>query len=211
MMTRIYLADDHPSLREGLKKILSRHPDLEVVGEASSWSWLLEDPALDGSDVLLLDLDMPGSDLVRGFERLSHHPHVAILVFTMHPAEDYALRCLDLGAAGFLGKSSSPGEIVHAIRRVVEWGRYVPPEVSALITDGPGSDGAGGPPHRDLSSREFQVLQLSVQGLAVKRIASELELSPKTVSTYRARIREKLEVDSFAGAIRYAVEHALFP
>lgn len=209
-MIRIYLADDHPSLREGLKRIFTRYPDLKVVGEAASWAELLADPHLAQADVLVLDLGMPGSDLVRDFERLRDRSAVAVLVFSMYPAEDYALRCLNLGAAGFLTKSSSPDAVVHAVRRVVEWGRYVPPEVADLLAAQVGPNGSGDRAHLDLSPREFQVLELSVEGLPVKEIAERLDLSPKTVSTYRARIREKLDVDSFTGAIRYAVEQSLF-
>ncbi len=208
-MIGIFIADDHPPLREGIKRILERSPDLRVVGEVGSGDDLL--PALETAevDVLLLDISMPGPGFVALLGLLRERcPTLPVLVLSMHVEEEYALRSLRLGAAGFVSKSSSPDEIEAAIRTVARGGRHVAPAVAVRLAEAVGHGGRV-TRHDALSEREFEVLRMVGAGARPGDVARRLELSPKTVSTYLRRIREKLGLRTRGEIVRYAVERDL--
>ena len=208
-MIRVLIADDHAIVREGLKQILSEIPDMMVVDEAFDGEEALRKTQTDTWDVLVLDLAMPGRSGLDILEQLKGtHPWRPVLVLSMHAEEMYAVRVLKAGASGYLTKESTPYELVKAIRKVLSGGKYVSAslaETLALRLD----DTTERPLHETLSQREFQVLRMMSSGKTITEVAGELSLSVKTVSTYRARILEKLNLRNNAEAIRYAVDHHL--
>jgi two-component system, NarL family, invasion response regulator UvrY len=208
-MIHVFIADDHPVVREGLKRLLVDHPDITISGEAESADDVLH--GLEGAtvDVLLLDVTMPGPGFIETMRCLrSQHPAVKVLVLSVHSEDQYARRALRLGAAGYLTKDQSPRELVAAIRRVDRGGRYVSVSLAEQLAADLAS-GREGPSHERLSDREYEVLCLMSAGKATKEIAAQLNVSPKTVSTYRARLLEKLELKTTADLIRFAVEQGL--
>jgi two-component system invasion response regulator UvrY len=208
-MIRLLIADDHPVVREGLRRIVADDPGLQVVGEAVDGDGVLALTSQLPTDVVLLDVSMPGPGFLQVLERLrAEHPHIKVLVLSVHPEEQYAVRALRAGAAGYLTKDHSPEQLIEAIRRVHRGGKYVSPTLAErLATD----LAAGGPQaaHELLSHREYDVLCLLGSGRTVKEISAELALSPKTVSTYRARLLEKMRLSGNADLVRYAARHGL--
>jgi two-component system invasion response regulator UvrY len=208
-MLKVLLCDDHPILREGLKKILLQQSDIKVVEEAGSGSELLEMTAASRFDVIILDItlpDMNGLDVLKSLQ--SSGVKSAVLVLSMHPEEQYATRAFKAGAAGYLQKESAPGELVTAVRKIARGGRYVTPSLAeklALELVGPGE----GEPHELLSDREYQVLTLIASGKGIKEIALELSLSAPTIATYRSRVMTKLGLVSTVDLVRYALAHKL--
>jgi DNA-binding NarL/FixJ family response regulator len=208
-MLKVLLCDDHPILREGLKKILLQQSDIKVVEEAGSGSELLEKSAASRFDVIILDItlpDMNGLDVLKSLQASGIRS--AVLVLSMHPEEQYATRALKAGAAGYLQKESAPAELVTAIRKIARGGRYVTPSLAeklALELVGPGE----GEPHELLSDREYQVLTLIASGKGIKEIALELSLSAPTIATYRSRVMTKLGLVSTVDLVRYALAHKL--
>lgn len=213
MRHRILIADDHAVVRQGLRSILAEHPDLEVGGEATTAGEVLE-KVREGDeawDLVLLDLSMPGGEGLETLNRLrSAAPELPVLVLSMHPEDQLAARLLKAGADGYLNKEAASDELVTAIRRVLGGQKYVSPDLASRLASELGGD-AGRAPHEALSDREFQVLRLLAGGRSVSDIAEELTLSPKTVSTYRSRLLEKMEMENTAQLIRYALEHDLVP
>jgi two-component system, NarL family, invasion response regulator UvrY len=208
-MIHVFVADDHPVVREGLKRLLVDHPDITIGGEAESADDVFPGLERVTVDVLLLDVSMPGPGFIETMRRLrSQHPAVRVLVLSVHSEDQYARRALRLGAAGYLTKDQSPRELVAAIRRVHRGGRYVSVSLAEQLAADLAS-GTEGPSHERLSDREYEVLCLMSAGKATKEIAAQLNVSPKTVSTYRARLLEKLELKTTAELIRFAVEHGL--
>ena len=208
-MIRIAIADDHPIVREGLRRIATQDAGITVVGEASTAEelFLLLDAA--AVDVVLLDVSMPGAAFVETLVDLrSRHPTVKILVLSVHPEDQWAMRALRLGAAGYLTKDRSPEQLVQAIRRVERGGRYVSETLAEKLA-GLVDRGRTRAPHETLSDREFEVLRALGSGMAVKDVAEQLHLSAKTVSTYRARLLEKMGLTSTADLVRYVVTHEL--
>lgn len=208
-MIRVLLADDHPVVRAGLRQILAEAPDITVVGEAADGPGVVDQAAGTGPDVVLLDVTMPGTGfvtLVRHLRR--NHPRMALLVLSVHPEDQYAVRAFRAGASGYLSKERSPELLLTAIRKVAAGGRYVPDSVvERLVTRLDGD--AAGEPHEALSNREYEVLCLLGGGRTVSDVAAALQLSPKTVSTFRSRILRKMRLRSNAELIRYTVEHEL--
>ena len=208
-MLRILLCDDHPILREGLKKILLAQSDIKVVEEAGSGSELLEKSAASHFDVIILDItlpDMNGLEVLKNLQA-SGHP-ASVLVLSMHPEEQYATRALKAGASGYLQKESAPAELVTAVRKIARGGKYVTPSLAerlAVDLVGPGDK----EPHELLSDREYQVLTLLASGKGIKEIALELSLSAPTIATYRSRVMTKLNLGSTVDLVRYALEHKL--
>jgi len=206
---RLVIADDHPIVREGLHRIVAEHPDMTVVGEAADGDRLQELLQDVTADVLLLDISMPGLPFLEMMQRLrSTYSRLRVLVVSAHPEDQYALRSLRAGAAGYLTKNHTPDELAEAIRRVHQGARYVTStlaEALAFELD-PEYDR---PLHDLLSEREYQVLVSLGAGTSLKEIAAEMSLSPKTVSTYRARVLNKLGLKTTAELIRYAIEQGL--
>lgn len=208
-MIRLAIADDHPIVREGLRRIASEGAGISVTGDASTAAELFR--LLDGAavDVVLLDVSMPGSTLVETLQELREkHPSIKVLVLSVHPEDQWALRALRAGAQGYLTKDHSPEQLVQAIRRVARGGKYVSESLAeklAGLVDG----GRTQAPHERLSDREFEVLRALGSGMAVKDVAQQLNLSAKTISTYRARLMEKMDLKSKSDLVRYVVEHEL--
>jgi DNA-binding NarL/FixJ family response regulator len=196
-------------VREGLRRIVQDAPGLEVVGEVASGPELLERLPRLPADIVLLDVTMPGPGFLEVLQRLrSEHPTVAVLVLSVHPEDQYAVRALRAGASGYLTKDHSPEELTEAIRRVYRGHKYVSPQLAErLATDL--AAGARDHRHELLSDREYEVLCLLGSGRTVKDIARSLKLSPKTVSTYRTRVLEKMRASSNADLVRYAALNGL--
>lgn len=208
-MITIGIADDRPLIRRGLRHVFSAAPDLEVVLEVESGFELLKEIQECPCDVLVLDVSMPGPGFSETLVRLTkHHPDVGVLVLTMHPEDQYALRALREGARGYLTKDVHPEELLQAVRRIASGGRYLSPSLGELLVHGLLAEGEQ-PRHAELSDREFEVLRLVGAGLSSVEIAARLSISPKTVGTYRGRIREKLNLSSTTAMIRYAIEEGL--
>lgn len=208
-MIRLFIADDHPIVRAGLTSIVAEEGDITVVGDAASAAELLDRIRSAPADVLLMDVSMPGPGMVPLLEQLqAEHPSIRVLVLSVHPEEQYATRALRAGARGYLTKDHSPAELVAAIRKVHNGGRYVSATLAERLAAELNS-GTDGPPHIRLSDREFEVLCLLGSGRTVSEIAGTLELSVKTVSTYRVRLLEKLSARSNAELVRYVVTNGL--
>ena len=208
-MIRILVADDHTIVREGLKQLLSECPRLEVAGEAGSGQEVLSRLRQGRYDVLLLDIsleDRSGLDVLKQVQ--AEWPGLPVLMLTMHREEEYAVRALRAGAAGYLTKRSATTELVAAIEKVAAGGKYVSASLAERLAFAL-SPGASRLPHEGLTDREFQVFCLMVSGRRITEIASQLCLSVKTVSTYRARICEKMQMPTIAQLIRYAMENGL--
>lgn len=206
---RLLIADDHPIVREGLKRIVAECPDMQVVAEASTGEEVLSISESDGIDVILLDISMPGPGFLEVMRALrTSRSEQRILVLSVYPEDQYAVRALRAGAGGYLTKENSPQELAKAIRQVYRGGKYVTPSLAEKLAFELESD-AHRQPHETLSDREYQVLCRLGSGDTVKAIASNLALSPKTVSTYRARILNKMNLKTTADLIRYAVEQGI--
>lgn len=208
MTIRVLLADDHPMVLRGLRDLLAAEPGCSVVGEAE------DAPALQRLarelewDVIVLDLQMPGAAGLELLKNLvSWFPRRPILVHSLHSEEQYALRALRAGAAGYITKMAKPREFVAALRQVASGGTYASPSLAErLVRD---VRRPAGPAHDRLSDRELEVLRGIASGKSVSDLAIELSLSVKTVSTYRARILEKLDLRHNAELTRYALDHGL--
>jgi DNA-binding NarL/FixJ family response regulator len=208
-MIRIVVADDHPIVREGLKQLLSATSDLSVVGEAQNGQEVLERVRALAFDVLLLDMSMPGKSGIELIKQVhAQKPKLRILVLSMHEEEQYAVRAIKAGAAGYLTKESATAQLVSAIRKVAGGGAFITDSVAQQLALG-AMPQAEGPPHSALSNREFQVFRELVSGKAVSDIAAQLNLSVKTVSTHKARIMQKMNMSNPAELIRYAIHHRL--
>ncbi|MBI5474177.1 MAG: response regulator transcription factor [Ignavibacteriae bacterium] len=208
-MIRVFIADDHSLFRTGLQQILARHPDLCVVGEAGTGADALRGIREAECDVLLLDITMPGRgglDILKDVRRES--PDVAILILSMHPEDQFAIRVLKAGASGYVSKESAADELIAAIRKVASGGRYVSAALAEKLAFAIGRNPEF-PPHHMLSEREFQVVQMLATGMKLIEIADMLNLSEKTITTYRARILEKLHLHTNAELVHYAIDHKL--
>jgi two-component system invasion response regulator UvrY len=209
-MIRLLIADDHPVVREGLRRIIQDAAGLQVVGEVASGPELLEQLSRVAADIVLLDVTMPGLRFLELLQRLrSEHPTVAVLVLSVHPEDQYAVRALRAGAAGYLTKDHSPEQLIEAIRKVHRGGRYVSATLAERLAADLAVPVAGQARHELLSHREYEVLCLLGSGRTVKEISADLRLSPKTVSTYRTRLLEKMQATSNADLVRYAAQHGL--
>jgi DNA-binding NarL/FixJ family response regulator len=208
-MIRILIADDHTIVREGLKQIVQLTSDIVVVDEASNAAETLEKVRKHSLDLLLLDISMPGrSGLDVLLEIKRDFPQLPVLILSLHPEDQYALRMLKAGAAGYLTKESAPDQLIHAIRKVAEGGRYMSMPLAERLVFGMVQD-KGHAPHEALSNREFQVFRMIAAGKTVKEVAEELMLSVKTISTNRTRIMEKMHLRNNAEFTQYAVQYKL--
>lgn len=208
-MIRIFVADDHPVVRQGLKRIIEDAPGMTVVGEASSGQQLLQLLRREPCDLVLLDISMPGSNGLEVLKQMrAERWKVAVLILSIHNEEQYAVRALRAGASGYLSKASAPDELVGAIRTVSAGRKYVTSSLAEKLAAYFDMD-VEKPLHESLSDREFQILCMIAEGKKAKDIASELHLSPKTVSTYRTRILDKMKMQANAEVIRYAIKHGL--
>jgi len=206
---RIFIADDHPIVRQGLRRIVEADAGLAISGEAGDATTLLSALETAASDLVLLDVSMPGGPVLETLRALrARHPTIRVLVLSVHPEDQWAVRVLRAGASGYLTKDHSPAQLLEAIRRVHRGGKYVSPTLAEQLASQ--LDGGGQrAPHELLSDREFEVMRRLGSGLTVSQIASELDISAKTVSTYRARILEKMAVATNADLVRYAARYGL--
>lgn len=209
MSIRVLLADDHQIVREGIKRIVSESSDMLVVGEAVDGDQAIELARTADADVLLLDVSMPGPGFLETMRRIrEERPHLRVLVLSVHPEDHYAVRALRAGASGYLTKDHSPEELAKAIRHVHQGRKYVTEALAERLVHELEPE-TGRPPHEALSDREFEVLLAIAKGKSIKEVAAEKNLSPKTVSTYRTRVLEKMRLKSNADLVRYAVEQGL--
>ena len=191
-MIRLAIADDHPIVREGLRRIASEDASISVTGEASTAAELFRLLDAAAVDVVLLDVSMPGAAFIDTLRELrERHSSVKVLVLSAHPEDQWAMRALRAGAAGYLTKDHSPEQLAQAVRRVARGGKYVSESMAEKLA-GMMDDGRTRAPHERLSDREFEVLRALGSGMMVKDVAKQLHLSAKTVSTYRARRLEKM-------------------
>jgi two-component system invasion response regulator UvrY len=208
-MIKVCVVDDHPVAREGLKRIIGEHSEMAVTGETGDGHEALNLIKSGHFDVVLLDIAMPtknGLDVLK--ELRAESPLLPVLILTMHAEEQYAVRVLRAGAAGYLTKAAAPAQLVQAIRKVFRGGKYVSPELAERLAFD--LDGASArPAHEILSDREYQVLCMIASGDTVTEIATKLCLSAKTISTYRVRLLEKLNMKHNAELARYAIKQGL--
>jgi len=208
-MIRILIADDHAIVREGLKQILTEIPNIKVADEACNGQETFEKVWKNEYDVVVLDVSMPGRSGLEVLKQIKGvRPKLPVLILSMHPEGQYAVRALRAGAAGYLTKESAPDELITAIRKVSEGGKYVTLSLAEKMAFDLEA-GAYHPPHETLSDREYQVLCMIASGKTVKGIAEELCLSSKTISTYRSRIMEKMKMKNNAELTYYAIKHEL--
>jgi PAS domain S-box-containing protein len=204
-MIRVLIGDDHATVRAGVKRFLADTADLMVVGEASNAQEILHAVEARICDVVLLDVSLPGRDGLDVLLQLKQlHPALPVLMFSVHGEDQYAVRALKSGAAGYLTKNCEPEMLIAALRKVAQGGRYVSPSLAERLAVEVTAEAAK-PPHTALTNREYQVLWMLAEGKTVKEIANTLALSIKTVSTYRTRILKKMRLRTTADLIRYAI------
>lgn len=208
-MTRILVVDDHELVRRGTRQVLAEGFPGATIGEAANASDGLALASGRPWDLVVLDINLPGRSGLEVLEELRRlHPRTAVLVLSAYPEEEFAVRCLRLGAAGYVTKSSAADELLAAARKALEGGRYVTAQLAERLATLVGGDLAQ-EAHEALSSRELQVLRLVATGHSQKEIAAKLSLSEKTIATYRSRIAEKLGVSTNVELTRYALLHKL--
>jgi len=208
-MLKILVADDHPIIREGLKKILTKVSDMLVIGEASEGQEILEKAARLAPDVVLLDLSLPGRSGLEILKQLkTKNPKLPVLILSQYPEDQYALRALRAGASGYLTKESASTDLIAAIRKAAQGGKYVSAVLAEKLASGV-VEGLEKPRHENLSDREYEILRRLGIGQTVSEIGEELCLSVKTISTYRTRVLEKMNLDKNADLIRYVIQHEL--
>lgn len=209
-MIKILIADDHTILREGLKRILSSSQDIVVTGEAANSKEVLSLVAKSSFDVILLDISMPGRsglDIIR--EIRDYNKKCSVLVLSSYPEDQYALRVLKAGAAGYLTKESASEKLIDAIKKVSRGGKYITPFVAEMLAFELDKGNLGKAPHEKLSDREYEVMCMIASGKSVSDIARELSLSVKTISAYRARILAKMKMKNNAEITHYAIKEGL--
>ncbi|MGA2106116.1 MAG: response regulator transcription factor [Syntrophorhabdales bacterium] len=208
-MIRVLIADDHTLFREGLKKIIAGTSDIAVAGEASNGNDVLARLKKDSFDVLVLDISMPGKDGLEVLKEVrTKYQRLPVLMLSMFPEEQYATRVLKAGASGYLTKESAPDVLITAVRKAARGERYVSPTLAEKLVSGLADD-LKKLPHERLSDREYQIMRLIASGKRMKEIAHQLSLGPTTISTYRARILEKMGMASNAELTLYASQNNL--
>ncbi len=208
-MINILIADDHAVVRKGIKQILSDESDMQVLGEASNSEEIISQLDAEQWNLIILDITMPGkSGLDSIIEIKQKKPDIKILILSMHPEEEIAISAIKSGADGYLNKESVPGELLRAVRKVISGGKYISSTLAESMIMSLQSDPTK-KPHESLSEREFQVLCMLASGSTLTEIAGKLDLSIKTISTYRTRILEKLQLKSNVDITHYAIKNKL--
>jgi len=208
-MIQLLIADDHALMREGVKQLIALSSDVVVAGEAENGGQVMELLRGGGFDLVLLDMTMPG---VSGVDLISwiraHNSSLPILVLSMHNEPRVIMRALQAGASGYLTKDNDPRNLMMGIRKVAAGGQFIDPQLAEQMAF-KGSPSSQSPPHLKLSERELHILRLWVRGTSINKIAEELLISNKTVSTHKARLMQKMDIQSNAELVRYAVAHGL--
>jgi two-component system, NarL family, invasion response regulator UvrY len=208
-MIKVLLADDHQILRDGLKQLLAEYDDIQVAGEASNGNETLRKIREEEWNIVVLDMSMPGKSGIELIKQIKvEKPKLPILILSMHKEEQYAVRSLKAGAAGYLSKDSASAQLVQAIRMVAGGGGFLSPEVAQKLALGM-VQSSSAPPHTLLSDREFQIFQMIALGMGISEIANNLYLSVKTVSTHKTRLLQKMSLSNTSDLIRYAIKHQL--
>lgn len=208
-MIPVILCDDHAVLRRGIRDTLAEAPDIQVTAEAGSYAELRDALRQHPCDILLLDLNLPGRGGLEILGSLKEsHPTIKVIIVSMYPEDQYALRCLRAGAQGYANKAADPMELITAVRTVVEGRKYLTPEVAQMLAESVAQP-ALEVPHAALSERELQTLLKIASGRKLSDIAEELMLSPKTISVYRTRVLEKLKLSNNAELTVYAIRNGL--
>lgn len=207
---KVLIADDHAIVREGLKQILADTRDIVVAGDAENGGEAIKLARKnDGCDVLLLDISMPDKSGIEVLKQIKKEaPRLAVLMLSMHREDQYAIRSLKAGAAGYMNKQSAPDQLVDAIRQVAAGRKYISPTLAQELANQLGEDREA-PPHESLSDREYQTLIMIASGKTVSDIAAELSLSVKTISMYRTRILQKMKLRHNAELTHYAIKNSL--
>ncbi len=209
-MIRVLVADDHPIFRKGLTLVLAEDPEIVVAAEAGSGQEALDLLRKGNYDVVVMDLNMPG---MTGLEALQYiqteMPELPVLILSIYPEEQFALRALRSGAAGYVTKTSVPDELVKAVRRVAGGGRYITANVAEQMAEAWRNPASARAPHETLSERECQVMLRLGRGQTVSEIAADLTLSVKTVSTHRAHLLKKMNLETNAQLMRYVLDNKL--
>lgn len=204
-MIRILIIDDHAIMRQGLKRVLDEYKDMKVLAEFSNGVDAMHWAHTNDCDVVLLDISMPGKSGIEILKQFHEEkPELPVLIFTMHPEDQFAVRLIKSGAAGYLTKEVTPETVVEAVRRVAGGKKYLSPVVAELLANEVSANGIL--PHQTLSNREYQVFLLLVSAKTVSEIADIMALSVKTVSTYRHRILEKMQLPNNSALIHYAYD-----
>ena len=208
-MIRIVIVDDHAILRRGLTQIIAESGDMQVVGEAASSSEALRLLREKPCDVVLLDVSLPDRNGIETLKLVRRElPKLRVLMLSMHPENQYAVRALKAGAAGYLNKQSAPAQLVGAIRQVNRGGKYVTPAVAEELANSIGDD-TDKPLHHTLSIREYQTMCLIASGKTLTEIGQQMSISVKTVSVYRARVMEKMRLKNNAELTHYAIKNQI--
>jgi DNA-binding NarL/FixJ family response regulator len=206
---RVFIADDHAIVREGLKQILAEQRDIVVAGEAETGLDAIKLFRKSRCNVLLLDISLPDRNGIEVLKQIKDEkPDLSVLMLSMHREDQYAIRALKAGASGYMTKQSAPKELVNAIRQVAAGQRYVSAQLAQVLAAQVG-DGFDKPPHESLSDREYQTLTMIASGKTVSEIAKELSLSVKTVSEYRSRLLAKMKLKTSAELTHYAIRNQL--
>jgi two-component system, NarL family, invasion response regulator UvrY len=208
-MIKVIIADDHSVVRQGLRQIISEVSNMEISDEAENGNELFQKILKNQYDIIILDIKMPGTNIIDLIKNIKlHKAHIPILILSMYPEEQYAVRVIKAGASGYLTKESAPNELVNAIQKIANGGKYINAKLAEQLADQLG-DEYEIPKHETLSDREFQVFQMISAGKSVKGISQELNLSEKTVSTYRSRVLQKMKLENNAELTHYAFKHNL--
>lgn len=211
MTVRLIVVDDHAIVRRGIVQVLSEHPDVQIVAEANDYASLRAELKKHGEpDVLVMDVGLPGKNGIDILKALREdHPRLKVLMVSMYPEDQYAVRAFRAGAFGYLNKASAPEKLLEALSQVIAGKKYVTPEIAQALIESLSAPEDSGSPHEKLSDREFQTLKMIASGQRLADIAGALALSPKTVSVYRARILEKMGMSNNAELTHYAIKHGL--
>ena len=208
-MINILIVDDHLIVREGLKRIINETPDIKTAAEASSGQEAMDLIYKNKYDLILLDISMPKQNGLQTLKLIKKHDKtIPVLMLSMHSEEQYAMRSIKAGASGYITKDTASSQLVTAIRKINDGRKFISTEVAELLATDLYHDDEKDP-HENLSDREFEILKMIAHGRTVKSIAEELSISPKTVSTYRSRILEKLDIKNNADIIHYVIDYKL--
>lgn len=210
MIINVLVIDDHALIRKGLKQIMDDTPDIRVTGEAESGMQAIKMARENKYDIALLDITLPdkyGIDVLKQLKLQC--PSLPVLILSMHPDEQYALRSIKAGASGYMNKQSAPSQLVTAIRQVASGRKYISGELAEQLANDLTNEKPEDAPHKILSNREYQTLCLMASGKSLSEMAEIMSLSAKTVSVYRSRMLEKMQLKNNAEAVRYAINNHL--